>query len=346
MKEGIIILYFNKRNILLAIIILSSLFLFGCSVNEVLNNDSDVLIINPYSQVEWANVNYYKANLHTHTTQSDGIHSPKEVINEYNKYNYDILALTDHNEYTWPWDDYIDNLEDLNLLAIEGSEISNTHHIGSYFNNYTSQEQSEETVLNTIEKNNGLSVFFHPGRYQKNIDWYVDFINEYNSLIGIEIFNQNDRYPNDRKKWDEILSRLTPENLVWGFANDDMHNIPEHFGWHYNIILSENKSLDNVKKSIKNGSFYIYNPSTKISNIEFVIKKITINRDEIELVVDGDFSTIEWVSFSKKKNKSIVVATGNKISINYLDEKSNFIRAKISSAFGTIYTQPFGLIYN
>ena len=39
---------------------------------------------------------WYKGNLHTHTTSSDGAVSPDEAIKLYNGLGYDFVALTDH----------------------------------------------------------------------------------------------------------------------------------------------------------------------------------------------------------------------------------------------------------
>ena len=38
----------------------------------------------------------YKANLHSHTTLSDGKRSPEELVSEYKKRGYSVLAITDH----------------------------------------------------------------------------------------------------------------------------------------------------------------------------------------------------------------------------------------------------------
>ena len=40
---------------------------------------------------------YFKANLHTHTTVSDGKLSPEEIKQQYKDRGYQILCLTDHN---------------------------------------------------------------------------------------------------------------------------------------------------------------------------------------------------------------------------------------------------------
>ena len=42
---------------------------------------------------------YKKGNLHTHTTWSDGMHSPAETAKHYRSKGYDFLALTDHWVY-------------------------------------------------------------------------------------------------------------------------------------------------------------------------------------------------------------------------------------------------------
>jgi len=50
---------------------------------------------NPYAvQGHW-----YKGNLHTHTTQSDGRLTPEEAIRWYEQNGYDFVALTDHDTY-------------------------------------------------------------------------------------------------------------------------------------------------------------------------------------------------------------------------------------------------------
>ena len=40
--------------------------------------------------------NWYKGNLHMHTTVSDGALDPVEAINIYREAGYDFIAITDH----------------------------------------------------------------------------------------------------------------------------------------------------------------------------------------------------------------------------------------------------------
>src|SRR6056297_450144 len=170
-------LHMNKKNILIILLITFFLFFPGHIYSQNTELNSVQNIINPYQEINWENINYYKANLHSHTEQSDGYHSVKRVISAFNLNDYDILAITDHNRYTWPWSNYIDNSfeKKLNITPVNGSEISNTHHIGSYFNDFSGETESEIKVLNEIHDRNGLAVFFHPGRYQKSKEWYINY---------------------------------------------------------------------------------------------------------------------------------------------------------------------------
>ena len=62
--------------------------------------------------------NQFKANLHCHTTYSDGVLTPEEVKKAYVEKGYQIIAYTDHNVMY----DHCD-LNDENFLAMIGSEI-------------------------------------------------------------------------------------------------------------------------------------------------------------------------------------------------------------------------------
>lgn len=64
------------------------------------------------------NGNFYKANLHCHTTVSDGKKTPEEVKEIYQKLGYSVVAYTDH-DILIPHND----LSDDNFLALNGFEI-------------------------------------------------------------------------------------------------------------------------------------------------------------------------------------------------------------------------------
>ena len=65
--------------------------------------------------------NYYRANLHCHTTVSDGKHTPEEIKEHYKKHGYAVVAYTDHRNMV----DHSD-LNDPAFLALTGYEMDFT----------------------------------------------------------------------------------------------------------------------------------------------------------------------------------------------------------------------------
>lgn len=67
---------------------------------------------------ESAGLKHYKANLHCHSTVSDGAKTPKQLKEDYKAHGYSILALTDHEVFI-PHSDLSDN----DFLFLNGYEI-------------------------------------------------------------------------------------------------------------------------------------------------------------------------------------------------------------------------------
>lgn len=63
-------------------------------------------------------LNSYKANLHTHSTFSDGRHTPEEIKEYYKEHGYSVLAITDHDVFI-PHND----LTDEDFLFLNGYEL-------------------------------------------------------------------------------------------------------------------------------------------------------------------------------------------------------------------------------
>ncbi len=67
---------------------------------------------------------FFKGNLHTHSTRSDGGLPPEEVIAAYRAHGYDFLALTDHflEKYDFPIVDTM-SYRDEQFTTILGAEL-------------------------------------------------------------------------------------------------------------------------------------------------------------------------------------------------------------------------------
>ncbi|MBS3771929.1 MAG: hypothetical protein KGY70_19875 [Bacteroidales bacterium] len=327
-------------------------------------------IENPYEQVDWSNHKQYKANLHSHTTRSDGWMGPQTVVDRYHQLGYHILAITDHNEVTWPWTGFADMepsetakevVEDreldpeklvyenrgpsqLGMLDVQGNELSQHHHMGSYFTDHNGTSAVEKSLSATASKN-GLVLFNHPGRYTTrnpdkfNPGWYEQHFQGYEHLLGIEVYNQGDRYPEDRRLWDSILTRMMPERSVWGFSNDDMHS-EGALGRNWNVFILPELSEEGLREGMKDGRFYyVYAPEGHDGPNPPRIEKIDVNERQGEIEIQTlEHDSIRWISGGE------VLQTGNSLRLNDHPGISGYVRAEIFGPGKTITgTQPFGI---
>ncbi len=96
--------------VVLAAVILTVPFTGSASAFRI---DIDYKINNPYADIDWKSVNRYKAELHCHTTATDGGDTLKEMIEKHYELGYDIMAVTDHGttDYDWTNPNYIPELK-------------------------------------------------------------------------------------------------------------------------------------------------------------------------------------------------------------------------------------------
>ena len=327
--------------------------------------------------MSWGTVKQYKANFHTHTTESDGNRTPDTVIADYSDKGYSILALTDHDnmtthETTWPWTTWISEEPDvintdgngmqtsalyLNLgssdgmLAVRGNEITRPNHIGSFFNDYGATSTTTEAVaLQEIESRNGLAMMYHPGRYSRTDSWYENLYKDYHHapLIGMEVYNQGDRYGtsqntghaynNDRELWDAVNALVMPDFTIFGYSNDDMHN-SDHLFRNYQFMLMPGLSEGALRDAMKAGAFYFcYEPAGDGEPQVPLIEEINVDGTEITITATN-YDSITWRSDKGE------VGTGSSIVVAELTDGSTFVRAELKNSAGRTYTQPFALGY-
>ena len=160
--------------------------------------EKDYTIINPYESVDWSTYDTYKANLHAHTTASDGDVALSDMVQAYYDAGYDILSITDHGVINTGWRDErktngifngfrkvypmseeqyqrITTGADRNgrgMTDITGgvecnmAVVSKTH-VNGYFTTYGQgiwgYENDYKTATQRIEKAGGFSVLNHVG---------------------------------------------------------------------------------------------------------------------------------------------------------------------------------------
>ncbi|MBQ4571945.1 MAG: hypothetical protein IJA80_01550 [Clostridia bacterium] len=89
-------------NRIVALILATIMAFSGCIVASA-QEDVDYTINNPYGTVDFDSWGQYKADLHCHTTASDGDADMDEMIEEHYAQGYDALALTDHGIVSQNW---------------------------------------------------------------------------------------------------------------------------------------------------------------------------------------------------------------------------------------------------
>jgi hypothetical protein len=327
-------------------------------------------IQSPYCSVEWAKYGQYKANLHTHTMVSDGWMNPQTVVEKYRERDYRILSITDHRSVTYPWQEFSKfaisgktdqrikyeilkpqedkpinrsdvefkdvNPSDVGMIDIQGSELwFRKHELNCFFNNYSGPDS--EGFLDTIAAKGGIAVLNHPGRYKLPALWYIDLYKHYNQLVGIEVFNCGNRYPNDRQLWDSILTVMAPSRPVWGFSNDDMHSLRD-FGRNWNVFLLPELNKQEVRQAMENGTFYfVYAPDGHNDSKAPVIESIKVNqrKGKIEINASGNDSIV-WIAGGKK------IMRGNQFVLKKSKGDISYVRAELYGVDDIIVcTQPF-----
>lgn len=234
---------------------------------------------------------FYKANLHVHTTVSDGAMTPEEIKKIYMEKGYSVVAFTDH-EVMVPHPE----LTDENFVALTATEISTndrtdcdfcyakTYHLNIYspdenkncFNTFDrskmwlehsnqyitdEQESSQYRRLYDVEDVNKvirmandegcLVSYNHPVWSLQN---YSDY-SELKGLWGIELYNTGcarNGYFDTAQPFDDLLRK---GEEIFPLATDDAHLLRDCFGG-YVMISAKDLTYSSVFEALKNGDFY------------------------------------------------------------------------------------------
>ena len=220
-------------------------------------------VSNPFSSPG----NWYKGNLHTHTTNSDGEHLPEVTAELYRAEGYDFLSITDHSFVT----ELASPSEDLLLLLgteLDGdvSEIGETFHVvgfGLTRGGEVPRSPKVGEAITWVLEHGGEAVLAHP--YWSGLT-YRDLL-RWEGHLGIEVFNMVCEgmiaKGHSSVHWDDLLSR---GKLLWGLAVDDCHRA---IGLGYAAVMVKAAELtrDAIMEAMRTGGFY----STTGPTIEDVV---------------------------------------------------------------------------
>ncbi len=213
---------------------------------------------------------FLKGGLHCHTTRSDGLMDPGDVIRLHKSYGYDFLALTDHRIYN-----YTDFAPEAGLTILPGMEFDSliTHENGfrcfhtvcsglpdesngfcqdqTFTTPMTPTPEDYQPYLDMIHENGNLTVYCHP-------EWSSTPPSLFGKLRGnfaMELWNSGCVIENDMDKdalyFDEMLGA---GHRIWGIAVDDGHSKKHHGnGW---VMVAADNDPKSILDALSNGAFY------------------------------------------------------------------------------------------
>jgi len=217
-----------------------------------------------------------KANLHCHSTHSDGRRTPEELKDAYKKKGYQIIAYTDHNKLV----DHQD-LNDEDFLALNGYEIDITENpAGVHGHNRRTchfcliakkpdlppidlERKYDPENINAIFKRAKDAGFFvtynHPTWSNER---YPDY-SKYKGMDAMEIWNTGCvRVGFDDYNCHAYQDFLTEGQRIFCLATDDNHNAHpfgtadcDSFGG-WVVIHAEKFDYESVIAALEKGEFY------------------------------------------------------------------------------------------
>ena len=298
-------------------------------------------------------LNWYKGNIHTHTTESDGDDTPENVVRWYRRHGYDFLVLSDHNHLTLF--DYADGRRKFKKpLMVPGEEVTLSIHGGQtpvHINGIGISHLVEPIdageIVPTIQANvdaivsaGGIASINHP-----NLHWSFDHnhIKQVRGASLLEVFNGHPSVnihgapgkASYEEIWDGVLSAGC---AIFGVATDDSHDYKDFHpgmsnpgrGWV--VVQAEELVSEAIVEGLASGNFYAS------TGVELTDLKSSSQVVSLRIEQQSDF--VYTTSFIGRDAKTYAETTGLEASYEPMGSEG-YIRAVVkSSSGGKAWTQP------
>lgn len=170
---------------------------------------------------------YRKAQLHCHTTRSDGRLEPRAVVERYRAAGYAVVVFTDHDTVT-TWD----ALNDETFLALPGVETTVPRpirplgpHLGRLGAPGDLHLRDAQACIDATVAAGGVVSLHHPS-WRGNLGTGAWPLTEMLRLRGyhlVEIVNHHSQTEEDVFRWTTVLRVRGPSAPVGAVAGDDLH---------------------------------------------------------------------------------------------------------------------------
>ena len=235
-------------------VITSTALLASCSaVAAFAAIDVDYTINSTYQDVNWSTYNQYKADLHSHSTASDGSSPKQETIEAHYSYGFDIMALTDHGTVDYGWDSTeVNRLVRAGMLIKNGKlplgELSSSGTTAdgkkyTYENDYYTQYEADGTAGNAMMRvpfgNEQNPTSFNNAHV---CTWFADYgnntvggtsdyetpIKNVDALGGLSVINHPGEYSGARNE-SSIDDAYNMDNIKYKYVVNKFANLLESY---------------------------------------------------------------------------------------------------------------------
>lgn len=198
--------------------------------------------------------NAYKANLHSHSKNSDGGYLPEELIRIYAENSYDVLAFTDHRT-----PNAVSTYDGKGMTLISGIEL---HPMGprntpwhllalNVPEDFPGEYETAQEAITAVLLAGGLVFCAHPHWCGFSASDVLTLC----GLSGIEVYNTSCRFIGrdyNEQCWNELIEAGFAKGAL---AVDDTHGSSHLFGG-WTMILAEDKSVPSLMDALNTGRFY------------------------------------------------------------------------------------------
>ncbi len=286
---------------------------------------------------------FWRGNLHTHSTLSDGRLTPEEVIDAYKNAGYDFMMLSDHfiHHYDWPIADTC-GMRSNNFTTLIGAEIhAPKTSVGELWHMVAAGLPldfepcgDDESGIDLARRAASAGAFVgiaHPSWSQLTIEdgHSIDVAH------AVEIYNHGCAIESDRGDgWYLLDQMLNNGKRLTAFATDDAH-FKDHDrdafgGWVH--VRAESLEPDALLEALKAGHYYS-SQGPEIRNLSMFGNELTVECSPVDtiVVVGGTSRT------AGEEGRAITRATINLSKLEkgwLLENPSPWIRVVVIDANG------------
>ena len=236
---------------------------------------------------------FWRGNLHTHSTLSDGVLAPRDVAEAYKSAGYDFMMLSDHfiDRYDWPVADTRD-FRSNSFTTIIGSELHAPettvgelwHIVGAGLPLDFPACGANETGARLASRAAEAGAFIgiaHPAWSQLTMDDSRAIA----CAHAVEIYNHGCAVDNDRGDGWYLLDQMLNEGRrLSAFATDDAHfRTDDHFGG-WVQVKAGSLDPDDLLQALKRGAYYS-SQGPVIHNIEIEGSELHVTCSPVNTVV-------------------------------------------------------------